>query len=343
MAGGGGAPQAPPVLAAYKLLGRLPLAVYAAFRVERLEARLVPGMRLGLGIAGLLTSAIVLLAGLIALLILRSEREAARVAAALRAVSAVEAAKRQFLTGMSQELRTPLNAIVGYSDVMGGQIFGPLEGRYLTYAKDIQASGRHLLGIVDQLLELVTFGAGQRWRPREPVAFASLADDVIRMVAPLAAKRQVRLAVSPPPDPVVIHSDPTALRKVLINLLANAVNFCRPDAWVDLSWQARQDGLSFVVADQGSGVRPGNLDRVFEPFWQDGNVCVRDAGGVGLGLPVTRRLVERLGGRIETESEPGRGSRFTVTIPGWLVPGEERPATNSELTTEVTKDTKVTT
>jgi len=307
------------LLTAFRKLPTQPLYVYATFRGVDLEAKLALRRPTTLAVAGAATIATIAMAALIAWLLHRRERQAAAVMSALAQAHEASAAKSAFLANVSHELRTPLNAIIGFSELVSMQTFGPLQERYRGYIADVLAAGRHLLGIVDQLLDMATIEARRFSLKSEPVDLGQLAHEATQMLGPLADERRVTIILHEPADEVVTEGDAGAIRQILINLLGNAVKFCREDGKVDVAWRRDEHGsVAITVADEGEGIAPEDVPRVFEPFWRKEGTYVRRHTGVGLGLSLTRQLAEALEGSVTVESEKGRGSRFTVTLPAKL-------------------------
>ena len=302
-------------MTAYSRLNSLPLYVYGTFKMSDLLAKADDRARPKILAAGLATVAVTIGAGLLGLLILQREREAKRVADALVAADEANAAKTQFLANVSHELRTPLNAVIGFSETLAAQIFGPLSARYQGYAEDILSSGRHLLSIVDQLLDMASIEARREHLRPEAVQIADIADEVAQMMRPMADQRGVRLVVHRPAEPITIETDSRCVRQILINLMSNGIRFCRAGNEVTLSWARDGASVGFVVQDQGPGIEEEDLPRIFDLFWQGEDAYARRHGGIGLGLPLTRTLTTALGGTISVTSELGVGSRFVVRLP----------------------------
>jgi two-component system cell cycle sensor histidine kinase PleC len=316
-----------PILVAFKRIEKQPLFVYASFRKADIEAKIDARRIWTVGFAALAT----LLAAMMATLVVRftdlREREAERVRAALVAAEAANAAKREFLANVSHELRTPLNAIIGFSEFVVMQVFGPLPERYRSYIGDVLTAGRHLLGVVDQLLDLAAIEA--RRLVLKPVELdpGSAVRDVLEMMRPIAVEREVKIEAVAPAASLTVVSDAGALRQILVNLAGNAVKFCKAGGTVRVGWTREDAGpLRIWVADEGEGIPPADLGHIFEPFWRKESAHLSRRSGTGLGLSLTRQLVLRLGGTIRVESEPGKGSVFEVLLPGHIA-AEPGPAT----------------
>jgi signal transduction histidine kinase len=222
--------------------------------------------------------------------------------------------KSDFLANMSHELRTPLNAIIGFSQVLRQRLFGAINAKQEEYLDDILSSGNHLLSLINDVLDLSKVEAGQ---VELEVAAFSLREALERGAATLggrAGENGVGLAVELAPDVDIVEGDERRIRQVLFNLLSNAVKFTPSGGRVTVAC-ARVDGeVQVAIADTGPGIAAEDHERIFEEFQQT-DVGVDQGEGTGLGLALSRRLVELHGGRIWVESEPGQGSRFVFTLP----------------------------
>jgi signal transduction histidine kinase len=222
--------------------------------------------------------------------------------------------KSHFLANMSHELRTPLNAIIGFSQVLRQRMFGPINEKQEEYLDDILSSGNHLLSLINDVLDLSKVEAGQ---VELEVATFSLREALERgvvMVREPATKHGVRLSLELAPGVDLVEGDERRLRQVIFNLLSNAVKFTPEDGSVIVA-TSRVDGeVRVSVTDTGPGIAPEERERIFEEFQQT-DVGVQQSEGTGLGLALSKRLVELHGGRIWVESEVGHGSRFVFTLP----------------------------
>ena len=223
--------------------------------------------------------------------------------------------KSEFLASMSHELRTPLNAIIGFSQVLRERMFGELNAKQEEYLDDILASAYHLLSLINDVLDLSKVEAGQIELEIRPFSLRRALESGVVMVREHASDEGVRVDLSADPEIDPVDGDERRIRQVVFNLLANAVKFTPSGGSVEVS-AARVNGeVRVSVADTGPGVPPEDHDRIFEEFQQtDVGVAVRD--GTGLGLALSKRLVELHGGRIWVESEAGTGSTFVFTLPG---------------------------
>ncbi len=222
--------------------------------------------------------------------------------------------KSDFLANMSHELRTPLNAIIGFSQVLRQGLFGPVNAKQEEYLDDILSSGNDLLSLINDVLDLSKVEAGQ---VELEVATFSLREALERgvvMVREPAANKGVGLSLALAPDVDVVDGDERRLRQVVYNLLSNAVKFTPGGGCIDVASFRVNGEVQVSVTDTGPGIAPEDRERIFEEFQQT-DVGVDQREGTGLGLAVSKRLVELHGGRIWVESEPGHGSRFVFTLP----------------------------
>ncbi|HUE76297.1 MAG TPA: ATP-binding protein, partial [Longimicrobiales bacterium] len=227
-------------------------------------------------------------------------------------------AKSEFLAVMSHELRTPLNAIIGYRELLDQQVSGPLTDRQREYLHRIGSGATQLLRLIDQILSLSRIEHGIEELRTRPVELREIVADTAAFIEPLAIQKGLALDIRVPDEPVRCTTDADKLRQIILNLLANAVKFT-PDGSVAVALhQTAGDGtpIEIDVQDTGIGIRPEDLDRIFDPFVQVDGSTTRVHGGSGLGLPVSRHLARLLGGDIAARSKPGEGATFTVTIPG---------------------------
>ena len=232
-----------------------------------------------------------------------------------RELAAASQHKSEFLANMSHELRTPLNAIIGFSDVLGQKMFGELNEKQNDYLVDIGTSGRHLLDLVNQILDLSQVEAGRM--ELEPSGFAP-AETVrasLAFIRDRAAAHRIQVAADIAPDLPTVTADERKVRQVLLNLLSNAVKFTPDGGWIGISATASTAELVIAVKDTGIGIPVEDQPAVFEEFRQVGQRSDRSREGAGLGLTLAKRFVERHGGRIWVESEVGQGSTFSFAIP----------------------------
>jgi signal transduction histidine kinase len=216
---------------------------------------------------------------------------------------------------MSHELRTPLNAIIGFSQVLRQRFFGDVNEKQEEYLDDILSSGNHLLALINDVLDLSKVEAGQVELEVRAFSLREALQRGVVMVRERAAKNGVGLSLELAPNVDIVQGDERRLRQVVFNLLSNAVKFTPPGGSIVIG-SARVNGeVQVSVADTGPGIAQEDQERIFEEFQQT-DVGMQQREGTGLGLALSRRLVELHGGRIWVESKPGSGSRFVFTLPG---------------------------
>ncbi|WP_432982051.1 response regulator [Dactylosporangium sp. CA-233914] len=254
---------------------------------------------------------------------LAGQRELAeRLAESVAALTEASQAKSDFLAGMSHELRTPLNAIIGFSDLMraeqpdGDRRIVPAE-----WVEHVHNSGRHLLGLINDILDLAKVEAGRLELNPEPISLDAAVGEVITTLRPLTDRKGLQVYLDVPPT-AAVRADPLRLRQILDNLLSNAIKFTPDGGLIAVTVSPAADSVAITVADSGIGIAAEDQERIFEEFQQVGPAAQRKAG-TGLGLALTRRLVEAHGGAIGLESAPGEGSRFTIRLPAAEIPREE--------------------
>jgi two-component system, cell cycle sensor histidine kinase PleC len=237
-------------------------------------------------------------------------------------------AKSEFLANMSHELRTPLNAINGFSEIMVGEMFGPLgDRRYKEYATDILTSGQHLLALINDILDMSKIEAGKMNLHLETVDVAELAEDAVRLMRNRAESAGLMLSVQAPADLPTIEADYRGLKQILLNLLSNAIKFTPQGGRVSVwATPAAAGGVRIGVADTGIGIAPEDLGRLARPFEQIETQHSKTQQGTGLGLALTKALVELHGGVLSMESEPGVGTTVSFTLPGRLSEAAAEPA-----------------
>lgn len=244
------------------------------------------------------------------------EQTSSDLRAALAAADAANTAKSQFLAAMSHELRTPLNAVIGFSQVIEQEAFGPLgDERYRGYIADIHKSGAHLLDLINDILDLSRLDAGKCELQDEEFAIPALADDVLRMLSEQAREAGVTLLPFSAAALPYVRADQRRIRQVLLNLVSNAVKFTPAGGQVGISAEAGPAGLSLVVRDTGIGIAPADIATAFERFGQVDSRLARRYQGTGLGLPLSRQLMELHGGTLVLRSEVNVGTTVTLTLP----------------------------
>ena len=239
----------------------------------------------------------------------RSEAETAR-AEAERANNS----KTDFLAVMSHELRTPLTAIMGYEELLSDSITGPVTELQRQQLGRINASARHLLGLIDEILTFARVDIGRERVRYESMSCNHTLADAAALVEPMAAAKNIDFIVELLDEDQAIQTDGTKLRQMLVNLLSNGIKFTeRGEVRVGLS--VRSGALEVSIADTGVGIAAENIEEVFEPFWQAEQTATRKTGGTGLGLSVTRKLARLLGGDVTVASKVGVGTTFLLTLP----------------------------
>jgi signal transduction histidine kinase len=223
--------------------------------------------------------------------------------------------KSDFLANMSHELRTPLNAIIGFSEVMLERLFGDVNEKQEDYLKDIHSSGKHLLSLINDILDLSKVEAGRMELERASFHLPDAISNAITLVRERAQRHSIFLGVDVDPQLSDIVADQRKFKQILLNLLSNAVKFTPDGGRVDVSAHREDGHLVVAVKDTGIGIAPEDQEAVFEEFRQVGRNYTNKQEGTGLGLSLTRRFVELHGGRIWVESRPGNGSTFTFTLP----------------------------
>jgi PAS domain S-box-containing protein len=226
-------------------------------------------------------------------------------------------AKSEFLANMSHELRTPLNAINGFSEMLAREMYGPLgDERYREYAGDINRSGRHLLSVINDILDLSKIEAGRYQLDERPVDVPRTVEEAIRLVRPRLLEGSLHLSRRIARDLPALNADERSVRQILINLLSNATKFTPRGGRIQVRARLNRVGeFELAVSDTGIGMRPTDIPLALEPFRQLDNVMSRKFAGTGLGLPLVQSLAELHGGRLEIESQPEHGTRVTVAFP----------------------------
>jgi len=254
-----------------------------------------------------------------------TQAEAARAEA-----ESANGAKSDFLAVMSHELRTPLAAIMGYQELLADGITGPVTEAQAQQLGRIKVSARHLLSLIDEILTFTRLDAGRETVIPEPIDLDDALKDAGEIVEPLATAKKLELRIVSPGRGSMIESDSTKIRQILVNLLSNAVKFTETGS---VTAEANLLGRDFLlkVTDTGIGIQQENIHRIFDPFWQVEQKATRRATGTGLGLTVTKRLANLLGGDVDVASTPGQGTTFTVRLPvkvphiGELKLAEDKP------------------
>lgn len=220
--------------------------------------------------------------------------------------------REHFLAAMSHEMRTPLQSIMGFADLLRERSGGEWNDKQRGYLEHIQKGSRHLLALLNEVLDLARIDAGHLELARVALPLAQVERDMISEVEPMARRREVALRVEPHPELRVV-ADPVRMRQILYNLLSNAIKFTPAGGQVWLGARPLAGQVELVVGDTGIGIESSEQGTAFEEFWRSNHT--RPQTGAGLGLAITRRLVEAHGGSIRVESELGAGSRFYVRLP----------------------------
>lgn len=229
---------------------------------------------------------------------------------------AANRAKSEFLANMSHELRTPLNAIIGFSEVLRDAHFGALNDKQAEYIQDILESGQHLLALINDILDLAKVEAGRVDLSIAPVALAQTVENCVDLVRERARNSQVNIKVDINPETPEVPADERRIKQILFNILSNAVKFTPPGGEIDVETRIEGDAVHVSVRDTGIGIEESDRDKVFEEFQQIDNNYSREYAGTGLGMPLSKKLVEMHGGAMWFTSEGvNKGTRFTFTLP----------------------------
>jgi len=222
--------------------------------------------------------------------------------------------KSQFLANMSHELRTPLNAILGYTELMTDGAYGEASEKMLGILKRLEANGKHLLGLINDVLDLSKIEAGQLELELSDYCIQDIAQTVRSTLEPLAADKKLAFKLELAPDLPPGHGDGRRLTQVLINLVGNAIKFTDAGE-VAIKAEANNGSFHISVRDTGPGISAADQTKLFQEFQQADNAITRKKGGTGLGLAISKRIIEMHGGEIWVESQPGQGSTFTFKLP----------------------------
>ena len=230
-------------------------------------------------------------------------------------LEAVSRHKSEFLANTSHELRTPLNAIIGFSELLLQQSFGPLNERQVGYVDDVLDSGRHLLLLINDILDLSKVEAGMMELELADVSLRQALESGLAMHAETATRAGIELGLTLQPDEITIRADERKLRQIVFNLLSNAVKFTPSGGRVDVSAELSGEIVEIAVSDTGPGIDPDDRELIFEEFRQAEGARSMPHDGTGLGLPLSRGFVELHGGRLWVESAEGSGSTFRFVLP----------------------------
>jgi len=236
----------------------------------------------------------------------------------LRAKAAAENANRiksEFLANMSHELRTPLNSIIGFSDMLLDEIPGEINDKQSQYIYNISQSGKHLLNIINEILDISKIESGKMKLYKEKVALDEVYKELYSTIKHLADKKEIHIKISLDSEENYVFADRAKLKQILFNLTSNAIKFTEKDGNVIINTSTNEKFVHISVIDTGIGIPKEGLKRLFTPFMQLDSSEARKYEGTGLGLALSKELVELHGGSIWAESEPGKGSNFTFTLP----------------------------
>jgi signal transduction histidine kinase len=222
--------------------------------------------------------------------------------------------KSQFLANMSHELRTPLNAILGYTELILDNIYGETPDKMREVLDRLQANGKHLLGLINDVLDLSKIEAGQLTLDLADYSIKDVVDSVVSAVESLANGKKLALTADVGQNLPIGHGDGRRLAQVLLNLVGNAIKFTDKGA-VAITATAENGSFTVAVRDTGPGISPSDQGKIFEEFQQADNSATKRKGGTGLGLSIAKRIIAMHGGRIWVESDVGKGSTFAFTIP----------------------------
>jgi signal transduction histidine kinase len=232
-----------------------------------------------------------------------------------RLLEAASRHKSEFLANMSHELRTPLNAILGFSEVLAERMFGEVNEKQAEYLQDILSSGRHLLSLINDILDLSKVEAGRLELELGRFHLPTALDNALTLVRERATRHGITLTQTLPTGVGDIVADERKVKQILLNLLSNAVKFTPEGGRVGLAATAAEGVVTISVSDTGIGIAPEDQGAIFEEFRQVGRDDARKQEGTGLGLTLAKKFVELHGGRIWIQSQVGQGSTFTFTLP----------------------------
>jgi signal transduction histidine kinase/ActR/RegA family two-component response regulator len=232
--------------------------------------------------------------------------------AAKEAAEAAARSKDEFLASMSHELRTPLNAVLGLSELLQEEVYGALNDKQNEALRTIETSGRHLLSLINDILEIARMGSGEVQLRLSKVKVAEMCEDCVDLVRAQARKKEISVACEIAPDVGELKTDARRFKQILVNLLGNAVKFTDRGGSIGLAARLEGQSLCIDVWDSGIGIKPEDCERIFLPFVQVDSGLARKYEGTGLGLALVRQLTQLLGGEVNVESTVGVGSRFRV-------------------------------
>ena len=228
----------------------------------------------------------------------------------------VNRAKDSFLAAMSHELRTPLNAIIGFTGTLLMRLPGPLTDEQAQQLEIVQSSARHLLSLINDMLDVTRIESGKADLHFEAVEVGEVVNTVATALRPTAESKHLRLKAETSSDDLTLTTDRRALRQILNNLIGNAIKYTEKGSVHIRTWRQKNDSIAIAVTDTGIGIKNEDRERLFEAFEQLDRSTTRRFEGVGLGLHLSRKLASLIRGELTVESEVGKGSTFTLTLPG---------------------------
>ncbi|MFL5126158.1 MAG: sensor histidine kinase, partial [Microvirga sp.] len=302
------------VYVSYAKVDSAPFGVFATLSSSYVAAETWRRVQIP-GLITVFASIMILLGGfLITRAVRRSLIEAENTRRALHAAEAANEAKRQFLANMSHELRTPMNAVLGFTEMMSDGLYGQLPDKALKALERVQANGRHLLGLINDVLDLSKIEAGQLTLALDDYSIGQVVQTVLSGTESLAKAKGLALTARVQEGLPIGRGDERRLTQVLLNLVGNAIKFTDKGS-VEIAAGAADGFFDIAVRDTGPGIAPDDQKRIFEEFQQVDSSSTRQKGGTGLGLAISQRLVEMHGGTIAVESVLGEGSTFRIAVP----------------------------
>jgi CheY-like chemotaxis protein/nitrogen-specific signal transduction histidine kinase len=252
------------------------------------------------------------------------EERTAELSAANAELTRAAQLKDEFLASMSHELRTPLNAVLGLSEALQEEVYGSLSEGQRQSLHSIEVSGRHLLDLINDILDVAKIGAGKLELEQSQVSIDEICRTSLQLVAQAAQQKQLTVELTIDRSVTVVYADERRLKQILVNLLSNALKFTPQGGAIGLevAGDAPRQMVDLTVWDTGIGIAPEDLGRLFQPFVQLDSRLSRQYTGTGLGLTLVSRMVALHGGSVRVESQPGAGSRFTVSLPWQAAPDQ---------------------